>query len=84
MFSTIHNLIRSKLRTFFTILGIVIGIVALTIMGAMSEKLNHLVKGAIEYHNTRIIVQPRSGIPGGIIGPPLTIDIMKSIKKLKD
>ena len=82
MFATIHNLIRSKLRTFFTILGIVIGIVALTIMGAMSEKLNHLVKGAIEYYNTRIIVQPRSGIPGGIIGPPLTVDIMKSIKKL--
>jgi len=82
MFATIHNLIRSKLRTFFTILGIVIGIVALTIMGAMSEKLNHLVKGAIGYYNTRIIVQPRSGIPGGIIGPPLTVDIMKSIKKL--
>lgn len=82
MFETIHNLIQPKLRTFFTILGISIGIVALTIMGAMSEKLNHLVNGAIEYYNTRIIVQPRSGILGGLLGPPLTIDILKSIKRL--
>jgi putative ABC transport system permease protein len=82
MFVTIHNLIQSKLRTFFTILGIAIGIVALTIMGAMSERINHLVSGAIEYYNSRIIVQPRSGIPGGILGPPLTINILKSIKRL--
>lgn len=82
MLSIIQNLIIRKLRTLLTILGIAIGIVALTVMGAMSEKLNNLVNGAIEYYNTRIIVQPRSGIPGGIIGPPLTMDILEVIKKL--
>ena len=63
MIAIYYNLVNRKLRTGLTILGITIGIVALTVMGAMSEKLNNLVNGAIEYYNTCIIVQPRSGIP---------------------
>ena len=66
MMTIFYNLVNRKLRTFLTILGITIGIVALTVMGAMSEKLNNLINGAIDYYNSHIIVQPRTGIPGGI------------------
>jgi len=82
MISIYYNLVNRKLRTSLTILGITIGIVALTVMGAMSEKLNNLVNGAIDYYNTRIIVQPRSGIPGGILGPPLTMEILESLERI--
>lgn len=82
MIAILHNLVKRKLRTFLTILGITIGIVALTVMGAMSEKLNNLVNGAIDYYNTHILVQPRTGIPGGILGPPLTMDMLELINNL--
>ena len=78
----LYNLVNRKLRTFLTILGITIGIIALTVMGAMSEKLDNLINGAIDYYNSRIIVQPRTGIPGGILGPPLTMDMLESINNL--
>jgi putative ABC transport system permease protein len=82
MMTILYNLVNRKLRTFLTILGITIGIVALTVMGAMSEKLNNLINGAIDYYNNHIIVQPRTGIPGGILGPPLTMDMLESINNL--
>ena len=78
----LYNLVNRKLRTCLTILGITIGIIALTVMGAMSEKLDNLINGAIDYYNSRIIVQPRTGIPGGILGPPLTMDMLESINNL--
>jgi putative ABC transport system permease protein len=82
MMTILYNLVNRKLRTVLTILGITIGIIALTVMGAMSEKLDNLINGAIDYYNSRIIVQPRTGIPGGILGPPLTMDMLESINNL--
>ncbi len=52
----LRNMARRKLRTTLTILGIVIGILALTVMGSMSEYFNTLVDKAISLLGTNIIV----------------------------
>ena len=82
MIETYHNLIRRKVRTSLTILGIMVGTLALTVMGAMSEKINLLVDGAVRYYNTRVVVQPRETIPGQLIGPPLSVDILEDISRV--
>ncbi len=46
-----------------TIGGIVIGVFALTVMGAMSEKLSKLVKGGEQYYGTKVIVVDATGSP---------------------
>ena len=45
-----RNLTRRKLRSFLTISGIVIGIVALTTMGAMANNFNALLDGGAKYY----------------------------------
>lgn len=57
----IRNLARRKLRSTLTILGIVIGIFALTTMGAMAEHFNALLSGGEEYFGSSIQV----GAPDG-------------------
>jgi putative ABC transport system permease protein len=57
----IRNLARRKLRSTLTILGIVIGIFALTTMGAMAEHFNALIDGGVEYFGSSIQV----GAPDG-------------------
>jgi putative ABC transport system permease protein len=82
MIDIIRNLARRKFRTFLTILGIVAGALALTVMGALSEKLNMLFKGAVTFYNTRIIVQPRAGVPGLLFGPTLSMGVLDTIRKV--
>jgi putative ABC transport system permease protein len=53
---TIGNLARHKLRNGLTIGGIVIGILALTTMGAMAEKTNRLLEGGIQYFADHVSV----------------------------
>lgn len=81
MTETLRNLSRRKLRTFLTVLGITVGILALTVMGAMAEKINLLVNGAVKYYSTRIVVQPKGGIVGQIFGPPLSVSVAASLKQ---
>jgi putative ABC transport system permease protein len=57
----IRNLARRKLRSTLTILGIVIGIFALTTMGAMAEHFNALLNGGVQYFGSSIQV----GAPDG-------------------
>jgi len=75
-----RNLWRRKLRTLLTVLGIVVGTLALTVMGAMSEKINLLVSGALKYYGTRVIVDPKANIPGQLVGPPLSVDLAETVK----
>jgi putative ABC transport system permease protein len=56
MNEAISNIWRRPLRTALTILGIVIGVFALTVMGALAEKLKVLVDGGDEYFRTRLFV----------------------------
>lgn len=46
----VRNLTRRKLRSFLTISGIVIGIVALTTMGALANNFNALLMGGAKYY----------------------------------
>ncbi|MBI2426891.1 MAG: ABC transporter permease [Candidatus Kerfeldbacteria bacterium] len=78
----IRNLLRRKLRTVLTIGGIVIGVFALTVMGAMSEKLNKLVKGGEDYYGTKVlVVDGQSSAFFG--GTPLMIEKRTEIEKVE-
>jgi putative ABC transport system permease protein len=82
MMDIIRNLSRRKFRTFLTILGILAGTLALTVMGALSEKLNALFNGAVTFYNTRIIVQPRAGVPGLVLAPTLSMEVIQAIRQV--
>lgn len=56
----LRNMARRKLRTTLTVTGIVIGILALTVMGSMSEYFNTLVDNAIHLLGTNIVVSPKN------------------------
>ncbi|OQY81339.1 MAG: hypothetical protein B6D41_19795 [Chloroflexi bacterium UTCFX4] len=60
MSEILRNMARRKLRTALTIIGIVIGILALTVMGSMSEYFNSLIDNAINLLGTNIVVSPKS------------------------
>lgn len=63
---TLRSLARHKLRNGLTIGGIVIGIVALTTMGAMAEKTNLLLEGGVAFFSDHVVASDvRSGAFGG-------------------
>jgi putative ABC transport system permease protein len=81
MSEAIRNILRRKLRTGLTILGIVIGVFALTVMGALAEKLNVLVDGGDEYFRTRIFVFDQSAASGfQASARPITRDLVERIE----
>jgi putative ABC transport system permease protein len=57
----VRNVARHKLRSFLTIFGIVIGVLALTTMGALAENFNALIDGGVTYFGSSIQV----GAPDG-------------------
>lgn len=65
----IRNLTRRKLRSTLTISGIVIGIFALTSMGAMAEHFNALLDGGTKFYATAIQAGADSGgaFGGGLV-----------------
>jgi len=56
MIDILRNMLRRKTRTSLTVLGIVIGVFALTVMGAMAEKMNLLVAGGVTYYGSHVTV----------------------------
>jgi putative ABC transport system permease protein len=67
----VRNLTRRKLRSFLTISGIVIGIVALTTMGALANNFNALLDGGVKYYAGYVPVADgnSNGVFGGAILP---------------
>lgn len=57
----IRNVARHKLRSFLTISGILIGVLALTTMGALAENFNALLDGGVKYFGGSIQVGPPDG-----------------------
>jgi putative ABC transport system permease protein len=55
-----RNLWRRKLRTTLTVIGIVMGIFALTTMGAMAEHFDALIAGGITYYGSTVQVSDAS------------------------
>jgi putative ABC transport system permease protein len=52
----LRNIFRRRLRAFLTIFGITIGVLALVVMGAMSEKLTLLVNGGITFYKDKVTI----------------------------
>jgi len=76
-----RSLLRRKVRTFLTVFGITIGIMALTVMGAFAEKINKLNNGATQFLENRIFIiekgQSLFTASGGIIPKKLATDVAK-------
>jgi putative ABC transport system permease protein len=84
MSEALANIWRRPLRTALTILGIVIGVFALTVMGALAEKLNVLVDGGDEYFRTRIFVFDEGAASGfQASARPITRDLVDEITTLE-
>jgi putative ABC transport system permease protein len=84
MSEAISNIWRRPLRTALTILGIVIGVFALTVMGALAEKLNVLVDGGDEYFRTRIFVFDEGAASGfQASARPITRDLVDEITTIE-
>ncbi len=83
MSEILRNITRRKLRTFLTILGIVIGVFALTVMGALAEKLNVLVSGGDAYFQTRIFVFEKNATSGfQASSRPISKDLVNRIEQV--
>ncbi|HEX7171229.1 MAG TPA: ABC transporter permease [Candidatus Limnocylindria bacterium] len=84
MTEAISNIWRRPLRTALTILGIVIGVFALTVMGALAEKLNVLVDGGDEYFRTRIFVFDQGAASGfQASARPITRDLVDEMATIE-
>jgi putative ABC transport system permease protein len=57
----IRNITRHKLRSFLTVSGILIGVLALTTMGALAENFNALIDGGVKYYGGSVQVGPPDG-----------------------
>ena len=74
-----RNVARHKLRSFLTISGITIGVLALTTMGALAENFNALIDGGVAYFGSSVQVGP----PDGQSTPILPISKVDEIKKIQ-
>lgn len=86
MFEILRNMFRRKLRTTLTVFGIVIGVLALVVLGALAEKMNLMMKGGEKFLTGQITVS--SAAPSGESGNPfassgfLTNDTVKQIEQV--
>ena len=74
----LRNITRRKLRSFLTISGIVIGVLALTTMGALAENFNALIDGGVKYFGGSIQVGAPDGQAANLI-PMSKIDEIKKV-----
>lgn len=84
MIEIFRNMWRRKFRTFLTILGIVIGIFAFTVMGSMALKLNKMIDGGKKYVTGQISISPKGASSfGGAATGTLPIDTMNKISEIE-
>jgi putative ABC transport system permease protein len=74
-----RNIWRRKLRSFLTISGIVIGVLALTTMGAIAENFNALLDGGVKFFGSNVTV----GAPDGAAAPLLPLSKIDEIKNVE-
>jgi putative ABC transport system permease protein len=74
----IRNVARHKLRSFLTISGILIGVLALTTMGALAENFNALLDGGVKYYGGSVQVGPPDGQAAALL-PLSKIDEIKQV-----
>src|SRR5260370_41564524 len=78
MVEILRNLTRRKLRSVLTITGIVIGIFALTTMGALSERFNQQLNAGVEYYGSNVQVAAPDQQRTGLL-PLSKLDEIKSV-----
>ena len=80
LFEALSNIGRRPLRTFLTIFGISIGIIALTVMGSLSEFINRMVEVQLEDARDMVNVQAKFsfGPPGSSAIPLETQEKIKN------
>lgn len=71
MREALRNIRRRKARSALTIFGVMIGVFALTTMGALSTSINQSIQSSLDYVSSRILVTSATGAYGGLfaIGP---------------
>lgn len=75
---------RRKFRTFLTIVGIVVGIFAFTVMGSMALKLNKMIDGGKKYITGQISIMPKgTDFATGQMGGMLPVDTLNEIAKVE-
>src|SRR5258708_12018209 len=74
----LRKIARRKLRSVLTISGIVIGILALTTMGAIAENFNALLDGGVKYFSSNVQVGPPDGQSASLL-PTSKIDEIKAV-----
>jgi putative ABC transport system permease protein len=74
----LRNISRRKLRSVLTISGIVIGVLALTTMGAIAENFNALLDGGVKYFGSNIQVGPPDGQSASLL-PISKVDEIKNV-----
>ena len=79
MIEIFRNIARRKLRSFLTISGIVIGVLALTTMGALAENFNALLDGGVLYYGSSVQVGPPDGESASLL-PLSKIDEIKQVE----
>ncbi|HEX6350582.1 MAG TPA: FtsX-like permease family protein [Candidatus Dormibacteraeota bacterium] len=72
-----RNMARRKLRSVLTISGIVIGILALTTMGAMASNFNALLDGGVKYYSSSIQIGPDNGALGSVVSTDKVAEIKR-------
>ncbi|HET7465707.1 MAG TPA: FtsX-like permease family protein [Candidatus Dormibacteraeota bacterium] len=77
----VRNISRRKLRSFLTVSGIVIGIVALTTMGALANNFNALLDGGAKYYAGYVPVgdATSNGVTAGGIVPLAKADEIAAV-----
>ena len=75
----LRNIWRRKLRSALTISGIVIGVFALTTMGALAENFNALIDGGVQYFGGSVQVGPPDGQAANLL-PMTKIDDIKQVQ----
>src|SRR5690348_13029628 len=73
----IRNVFRHKLRSFLTISGILIGVLALTTMGALAENFNALIDGGVTYFGGSVQVGPPAGQSANLVAMSKIDEIKK-------
>jgi len=73
-----RNVLRHKLRSSLTILGILIGVLALTTMGALAENFNALLDGGVKFFGSSVQVGPPDGQAASIL-PISKVDEIKRV-----
>lgn len=73
---------RRKARTFLTVLGIVVGIFALTVLGGLSARLTQQVNGAKSWFTNHITVNPQGGALFGSQGKFLDLGTADRINRV--